>query len=77
MFDGESVDLERLRGSSAIVQTARMVWALDTPDPQAKTWKRLQVVKSNLAAFPAALGLSVSAEGVRFGLAPANPGPKP
>ncbi len=73
MFDGETIDIERLRGSSAIVQTARMVWALDTPDPQAKGWRRLQVVKSNLAAFPEPLGLTVTADGVRFGLAPSVP----
>lgn len=73
MFDGDTIDIERLRGSSAIVQTARMVWALDTPDPNAKNWRRLQVVKSNLAAFPTALGLTVGNEGVKFGLAPSQP----
>jgi putative DNA primase/helicase len=76
MFDGDSVDIDRLRGSSAIVQTARLVWALDTPDPQAKAWKRLQVVKSNLAAFPEPLGLTVDANGIHFGLAPSQPKPE-
>lgn len=76
IFDTDSVELERLRGSSAIVQAARLVWALDTPDQTAKTWKRLQVVKSNLAAFPQPLGLAIDEHGVKFGPAPAAPKPE-
>lgn len=73
IFDGEGVELERLRGSSAIVQTARMVWALDVPDPQTKDLKRLQVIKSNLAKFPAPVGVTVNEAGVKFVAAPEPP----
>jgi putative DNA primase/helicase len=73
IFDTDSVELERLRGSSAIVQTARLVWALDVPDPTAKNWKRLQVVKSNLAKFPEPVGMTIDDQGVKFGLAPEVP----
>lgn len=73
VFDLDGVDLERLRGSSAIVQAARVVWALDTPDAQDKANKRLQVVKSNLAKFPDPVGMTISDIGVTFGIAPEPP----
>ena len=73
LFDGDRIDLDRLRGSSAIVQTARLVWTLDVPDPQARDWKRLQVVKSNLARLPEPLGLTIDGAGVQFGDAPEEP----
>lgn len=73
IFDGEGVELERLRGSSAIVQTARLVWALDVPDPQTKDVKRLQVIKSNLGKFPGPIGVTVNEKGVQFVTAPEAP----
>jgi putative DNA primase/helicase len=65
--DSDRVDLDRLRGSSAIVQTARVVWAVDLPDPDHKESKRFQVIKSNLATFPDPIGLKVDQDGVHFG----------
>lgn len=73
LLDSDSVDLDRLRGSSAIVQTARVVWALDVPDPAHKEAKRFQVIKSNLATFPNPIGLQVDQDGVHFGRAPQAP----
>jgi putative DNA primase/helicase len=73
IFDGEGVELERLRGSSAIVQTARLVWALDVPDPQTKDIKRLQVIKSNLGKFPDPIGVTISETGVKFVTPPETP----
>lgn len=73
IFDGDKVDLDRLRGSSSIVQPARIVWALDVPDLKNGDWKRLQVVKSNLARFPEPVGLSIDDTGVNFGQAPEAP----
>jgi predicted ATP-dependent serine protease len=55
---------DRLRGSSIIAQTARMVWAVDAPDPLHPAVKRLQVIKSNLAAFPSPLGLTIDSTGL-------------
>lgn len=52
MFDLDEITLDRVRGSSTIVQTARLVWALDAPHPDAPERKRLSVIKPNLAAFP-------------------------
>jgi hypothetical protein len=71
--DTDVVDLDRVRGSSSIVQPARLVWALDTPDPNAKNWKRLSVIKSNLARFPEPVGMTIDESGVKFGLAPTLP----
>jgi putative DNA primase/helicase len=65
--DSDRVDLDRLRGSSAIVQTARVVWAVDLPDLDHKESKRFQVIKSNLATFPDPIGLKVDEDGVQFG----------
>ena len=76
IFDGEGVELERLRGSSAIVQTARVVWALDVPDVAEKANKRLSVIKSNLAKFPDPVGMTIDETGVRFGAAPEAPRPE-
>jgi replicative DNA helicase len=72
-FEGDEVTLERLRGSSAIVQPARVVWALDAPDATQEHRRRLSVIKSNLAAFPEPLGVEVDESGVSFGKAPHRP----
>lgn len=73
IFDTEGVELERLRGSSAIVQTARVVWALDVPDAGQRDNKRLSVIKSNLSKFPEPVGMAIDDQGVRFGAAPTMP----
>ena len=69
----QRVNLERLRGSSAIVQTARLVWAVDAPDPNDEALKRLSVIKNNLARFSEPLGLRVDEKGVTFSDAPTPP----
>ena len=69
------VSLERLRGHSSIVQPARVVLALDAPNPYRETYKRLSVIKSNLGPFPQPLGFWVAGGGqARF--APALPAPQ-
>jgi putative DNA primase/helicase len=72
---GHQVSLERLRGHSSIVQPARVVLALDAPNPYRETYKRLSVIKSNLAPFPQPLGFWVAEDGkARFALA--SPAPR-
>jgi len=74
LFDmGDAITLDRLRGSSAIVQTARLVWALDVPNPTQPDARRLSVIKSNLARFPEPVGLTIGDRGVIFGKAPEPP----
>jgi putative DNA primase/helicase len=71
--DGRTLTLDRLLGSSAIAQTARIVWALDAPDPAHREHQRLSVIKSNLAPLPDPLGMSVDDRGPHFGPAPSPP----
>ena len=70
---GNKVTLDRLRGSSAIGQLARVIWAIDVPDPKDEETKRLSVIKNNLAPFPEPVGLSIDHEGLTFGHAPHEP----
>lgn len=65
--------LDRVRDSTVIVQLARVVWAIDTPDLNDTEHKRLSVIKSNLAAFPEPLGIRIGAAGVECDAAPQPP----
>lgn len=77
LFDiGEAPNLDRLRGSTAITQAARLVWALDTPDPMQEHLARLSVIKSNLAKFPEPVGMTIDEKGVTFTHAPEAPKPE-
>lgn len=69
----DTVTLDQVRGSTVIVQPARVVWALDVPNPNTFETKRLSVIKSNLGRFPAPIGVRIDGEGVAFGEAPAAP----
>lgn len=74
LFDiGEAPNLDRLRGSTAITQAARLVWALDNPDPMQEHIARLSVIKSNLAKFPEPVGMIISDHGATFTHAPEAP----
>jgi len=74
MFDPDGeITLDRVRGSTAILQFARLVWALDVPDKTDKEHKRLSVIKSNLAKFPDPIGMRISDTGVSFDKAPEPP----
>jgi len=68
--DNRSVNLSRVRGSSAIVQLCRSVIAIDTPDILDKEKKRLSVIKSNLAKFPVPLGFCFEDEQMIWSDAP-------
>jgi putative DNA primase/helicase len=68
LMDGDTIDLDRLRGSSAIVSTAGVVWALDNPNTGQD--KRLRVIKSNIGKYPEAIGVRIDEEGIHFCDAP-------
>ena len=70
---GDGVTLERVRGSSAIVQHARVVWAVDVPDPLTTDRKRLSCIKNNLARFPEPVGFEIHGIGLDFVDAPEAP----
>jgi len=66
---GEEISLDRLRGSSAIVQVSRLVWGLDAPEASQPETLRLQVLKSNLEKFPSPVGVTLNGT-ISFGPAP-------
>lgn len=70
-LDGQ-ISLDRVRGSSAIIQTSRVVWAIDKPDVGIEA-RRLSVIKSNLTRFPEPVGLEIGDAGIEFGEAPEKP----
>lgn len=73
LFDVEGeVSLDRVRGISTILQYARVIWAIDTPNPEDKETKRLSVIKSNLAKKPEAIGFVINDE-ITFTEAPRKP----
>lgn len=73
MVDVATLDIDRIRGSSVIVQMARAIWAIDYPDPLATDRGRLQQLKNNLARFPEPLGFEITPAGVVFGDVPEEP----
>jgi hypothetical protein len=74
IFDIESgVSLDRVRGISTIIQYARVIWALDVPDPGQPESKRLCAIKNNLNKKPEPLGVTIGENGLTFGAAPQAP----
>lgn len=73
MMDTEGeVDLDRVRGISTILQYARVIWAIDTPDLTNKDLKRLSVIKSNLGKKPDPIGFTIN-DKITFTDAPSKP----
>jgi hypothetical protein len=70
--DTDEINVDRVRGSSAIVQTARMVWAVDWPDDK-KPNRTMSVIKSNLGKYPEPIGFQITDTGVNFTGAPQPP----
>lgn len=73
LLDNGKVNLDRVRGSSAIVQLARCVWAIDRPDQLTPDAIRLQQIKNNLARWPDPCGFEITQQGVIFTDAPTEP----
>jgi len=70
------VTLQQGRGSLAIFQPARAVWAIDKPDPNDQQTRRLSLIKNNLQGESALapLGFTFGQDGVpRFCTAPQSP----
>ena len=68
----DTASLDRLRGSSTIAQFARIIWAIDRPDPSDPR-RRLFQVKNNLVAWPKPVGFTISDKGLAFTEAPSKP----
>lgn len=67
------VSLERVRGSTSIVQYARVVWGIDQPDLSQPDRRRLVQLKNNLRRLAPPIGLEIGGDGVQFCEAPARP----
>ena len=60
-----------LRGSSAIPQVARVIWAVDSPNSAKPDQRRLSVIKNNLAKRPQPVGFELPGNRIKFTVAPA------
>lgn len=61
---GGIIDIDRIRGTSAIAQIPRVVIAINTPDPNAPDKRQLSVIKSNLGLSPNPIGISITDHGI-------------
>ena len=68
-----NLTLDQVLGAGAVTQVARIIWAIDTPDPADPGHRRLATIKNNLAPFPDPLGFRVGQDGLHFGPAPQPP----
>jgi len=66
LSDGDGVHQRQIRGSSAIIQTARVIWAIDSPDETDDLHRRLSVVKNNLAPYAPPIGFRIADGGITF-----------
>ena len=64
--DGDKIHLRQVRGSTAITQTARLVWAIDAPNEEDAEHRRMYVIKNNLARFAPDVGFKISESGISF-----------
>jgi len=64
-FEKSIIQLDRIRGSSSIVQNARIVIGIDQPD-QNSDQKRLFVIKSNLSLTPDPIGFTITSTGIEY-----------
>lgn len=65
----KTIELSKVRGSSAIVQPARIVMGLDKPDENKETL-RLSMLKINIGVKPPPIGVEILEDGVNFCDAP-------
>jgi len=64
--NSKTIAINRLRGSSAITQFARVIWAIDAPIVNEPEIKRLSVIKSNLGGMPEPIGFTVKEGQINF-----------
>ncbi len=63
-FRTNRISLLNVRGTTAIAQYVRMIWALDAPDLDDSTALRLYSIKNNLARRPEEIGLRITSTGM-------------
>ena len=63
LLDDGAMDMDMVRGSGHLAAMARVIWGLSAvqtgPDPDPNGPRKLQVIKTNVAAAPPALGMTL------------------
>ena len=71
--NNSKIQLNNVRGSSAIVQFARVIWAIDIPNISDENHKRLSILKSNFYNQVKPIGLCFNEKDIIFNDAPTEP----
>ena len=58
------IDIDRIRGSSAIAQIPRIIIGLNIPNPDFPDKRKLEVIKNNLGKYPEPIGISITDHGI-------------
>lgn len=64
-FRSNRITLTNVRGSTAIAQFVRVIWAMDKPDPDKAEAIRLYTIKNNLGPLVSEIGLTITASGMQ------------
>lgn len=64
-FRSNRITLTNIRGSTAIAQFVRVIWAMDKPDPDKADSIRLYGIKNNLGPLSGDIGLTITASGMQ------------
>lgn len=64
-FRSNRITLTNVRGSTAIAQFVRVIWAMDKPDPDKAEAIRLYPIKNNLGPLVGEVGLTITATGMQ------------
>lgn len=62
----EHIDIDSIRGSSAITQIPRMVIAINIPNMDYPDKRKLQVIKSSLGNYPEPIGITITNHGIEI-----------
>ena len=65
LYRSNRITLTNVRGSTAIAQFVRMIWAMDKPDPDKSEAIRMYTIKNNLGPLASEIGLTITANGMQ------------
>lgn len=65
LFKSNKITLANVRGSTAIAQYTRLVWAMDSPDPNTPEALRLYTIKNNIGRMAGEIGLTITDTGIQ------------
>jgi len=62
----ETIDIDCIRGSSAISQIPRVIIGVNVPNSDYPDKRKLQVIKNNLGRYPEPIGLTITDHGIEI-----------